>query len=136
MAANNLPIYSKQAVWGWGTLLTANTAKDGTGTVTTVWTADATEGGRLEEIITRALGTNVATVLRFFVNNGGTNATATNNALIYEMTIAATTLSEVAAQVHNVYNFAKALPPGYKINCAIGTAVAAGLSTVGAGGKY
>lgn len=136
MAANTSPIFSKQSVWGWGTLLTANTAKDGTGTVVTVWTADATEGGRIEEIIARALGTNVATVLRFFVNNGSSNAVAANNSLIYELTIAASTLSEVAALVHNLYSIAKSLPPGYKINCAIGTTIAAGLAVTGVGGKY
>jgi hypothetical protein len=136
MAANTAPIFSKQAVIGWGTLTTANTAKDGTGTVVTVFTADATEGGRLEEIVVRSLGTNVATVIRFFVNNGSTNATAANNSLLYELTIAATTLSEVAALPHNVYSIAKSLPPGYKINCTIGTTVAAGLSVVALGGKY
>lgn len=46
MAANNNPIYTRVADVQWGTTLitTANTAKDGTGTVLTVFTADATEG--------------------------------------------------------------------------------------------
>lgn len=136
MAGNTAPIFSREAVWGWGTLSTANTAKDGTGTVVTVWTSDATAGGRLEELIARALGTNVATVLRFFINNGSTNATAANNCLIYELTIGASTLSEVAALVHNLYSIAKSLPPGYKINCTIGTTIAAGLAVAGNGGKF
>ena len=97
MAANTSPIYSLAPIVAWGTLTTANTAKDGTGTVVTVFTADATEGGRIEKIKIRAAGTNVATVLRVFLNNGSTNATAANNTLYTESTIAATTLSEVAA---------------------------------------
>ena len=136
MAANTAPIFSKQSVWGWGTMVAANTAKDGTGTVVTVWEADATEGGKLEELIARAMGTNTASVLRFFINNGLTNATAANNSLLGELTMAATTLSEVAAQIQNAYGFARALPPGYKINCTLGTAVAAGIAVTAIGGKY
>lgn len=140
MAANTAPIYSKVGDIQWsGALTTVNTTKDGSsGTMTLVWTADATNGGRLEKIKVRALGTNVATVVRVFVNNGSTTATAANNALFYEQTIAATTLSEVAAQTDNEINFGGAvvLPPGYRVYVTIGTAVAAGLVFTGLGGKY
>lgn len=138
MPANTNPIYSRTADVQWGTISAANTAKDGTGTVVTVFTADATEGGRIERVKVRALGTNVATVMRFFVNNGSTNATAANNSLIFEATIAATTLSEVAALVDNDIKFPDpiSLPAGYKLNVTIGTAVAAGLAVTAIGGKY
>lgn len=137
MAANTAPIYSRQPQISWGEVDTANTAKDGTGTVVTVFTAD-TEGGRIERVKVRAKGTNVATVMRFWINNGSTNATAANNTLIYEATIAATTLSEVAALADNDIKFPDpiALPPGYKLNVTIGTTVAAGLHVVAIGGKY
>jgi hypothetical protein len=136
MALNTAPIYSAAPIINWGTVATANTAKDGTGTVVTVFTADATNGGRVEKLKTRALGTNVATVLRVFINNGSTNATAANNSLYSEMTIATTTLSEVAAQVDNELSMQLALPAGYKINIALGTTVAAGLQVTAVGGKY
>ena len=79
----------------------ANTAKDGTGTVTTVATgnnAGNNAGNFVQKLIARPLGTNIATVLRVFINNGGVNTTAANNSLIAELTLPATTLSEVAAQ--------------------------------------
>ena len=97
MAANTAPIYSRtpDVQWGATALATANTAKDGTGTVLTAFTADATEGGRIEKLKVRAIGSNTATVLRVFINNGSTNATPANNVLYVEQTIASTTLSEV-----------------------------------------
>lgn len=140
MAANTTPIYSKVGDIQWGTLLaTANTAKDGTGTVVTIFTADATNGGRVERIKVRAAGTNVATVLRIFINNGSTNGTAANNSLYAEITCPATTLSEVAALADpgvGVLDFPLVLPPGYKLNCTVGTTVAAGLYITACGGKY
>jgi hypothetical protein len=138
MAANTAPIYSRvpDVQWLAAAIATANTAKDGTGTVGTVWTADATEGGRIEKLKVRQLGTNVATVLRVFINNGSTNATAANNALYMEKTIAATTLSEVAELVDIEIALNLPLPAGYKINVTVGTTIAAGLMVTGVGGKY
>lgn len=145
MSANTQPIFPITPNVSWGTVNSANTAKDGTGTVTTVFTAGL-NGSRIDQIKVRALGTNVATVLRLFVNNGSANSTATNNTLIHEVTIAATTLSEVSALVDNDITIAKNagdtvvpipyLPAGYKINCAIGTTVAAGLQITVHGGDY
>ena len=100
MAANTAPIYSKGGNVDWAiTVLTANTTTDLTaGTSYLVWTADATNGGRLEKLRVRALGTNVATVIRVWLNNGGATGTAANNTLYTESTLAATTVSQVAAQ--------------------------------------
>jgi len=136
MTANVNPIYSRTPDVQWSEVATANTAKDGTGTVVTVFTADATEGGRVEKLKIRAKGTNTATALRVWINNGSTNATAANNTLYTEATIAATTLSEVAALVDNEIILNLALPAGYKINVTIGTTVAAGLHVCAVGGKY
>ena len=146
MPANTSPIYSRVGSISWGSadgdggaagpLKTANTAKDGTGTVLTIFTADATNGGRVERIRARPAGTNVATVLRIFINNGSSSATPANNVLYAEMTLAATTLSEVAAlAVSEIPNaatvpdgtgFPLVLPPGYKLLATLGTTVAAG----------
>jgi len=139
MAANTAPIFSLAPDIQWDTtpLATANTAKDAaSGTIATVFTADATNGGRIEKIIARPTGTNVATVLRVFVNNGSATTTAANNSLIAEMTLPAITLSEVAAQPSYEVNINLALPAGYKILCTIGTAVAAGYKLTGIGSKY
>ena len=138
MAANTAPIFSSLGDIEWGTtvLTTQNTAKDGTGTILNCFTADATNGGFVQRIRFRAAGTNIATVARVFINNGSTNATAANNILYDEITLAATTLSEVAAlPVYELpLNFA--LPPGYKLNVTLGTTVAAGYYVSVIGGKY
>lgn len=146
MPANTSQIFSRVGSVQWGTVATANTAKDGTGTVVTVFTADATNGGRVERLRFRALGTNVATVARVFINNGSTNATAANNTLYAEITLAATTNSEVAATVLQEFPnantiadgtaFPLVLPPGYKLNITIGTTVAAGYAVTAVGGAY
>jgi len=145
MPANTTPIFPLTPRCSWsGNIQTANTAKDGSGTVFTAFTAGA-NGSRIDQIKVRALGTNVATVLRFFINNGSTNATPTNNTLIHEVTIAATTLSETSALVDNDITIAKALavavpiphlPAGYKINCTVGTTIAAGVVVVVHGGDF
>lgn len=137
MAANTLPIFSKRGEINWTNGITAaNTAKDGTGTVDTVFTADATEGSYIERLIVRPRGTNVVSVLRVFVNNGSTNATAANNCLIAELTLPATTNSEIAAISGLVVPLNMSLPAGYKINVTIGTAVAGGYAVAGIGGDY
>lgn len=132
---NTKPIYSAKPAIAWGVVATANTAKDGTGTVVAVFTAGAS-GGRIERLKVRAKGTNVATVLRAWINNGSTNATAGNNTLFVEQTIAATTLSEVAALADTEILLNLSLPAGYVINITIGTTVAAGLHVTGIGGQY
>lgn len=131
-------------------MTTANTAKDGTGTVGTVTGAVGLNGGRIDSIKVRALGTNVASVLRLFVNNGGANSTPANNSLILEISLPATTLTEIASTSDIAITFNDSLyaqgvsnafpqlvlPAGYKINATIGTAVAAGWQITSVGGDY
>jgi hypothetical protein len=135
MPANFQPVYPLTPKVAWGDLATANTAKDGTGTVVTVFTAGA-NGARVDYLKVRAKGTNVATVLRVFVNNGSDSTDAANNALVLEQTIAATTLSEVAALADNLVTLDMSLPAGYKLNVTIGTTVADGLAVTAFGGDY
>lgn len=136
--ANINPIYpgGPQIEWTPAFVTAANTAKDGTGTVDTVFTADATYGSYLKEIKFRAVGTNIQTVARIFLNNGDKNATASNNSLMYEITLAATTLSETQNQNDFVLGLDLPIPKGYKINITLGTAVAAGYQVTGIGGSY
>ena len=136
MAANTLPIFPKNGSLSWGTLTTQNTATDGTGTVVTVFTADATNGSRIDTLKVRHLGTNAITVLRIFINNGSTNATAGNNTLYMESSIAANTLTQTAASTDIEIPLDICLPAGYKINVTIGTTIAAGISVCGVGGSY
>lgn len=116
------------------TIATANTAKDGTGTVVTVFTAGA-DGARCDAVQVAYTGTSVATCMRFFVNNGLTNATAGNNSLFKSVTVTANTLSEVAGALDFSVLIGLTLPAGYKINVTIGTTVAAALALTGSGGN-
>jgi hypothetical protein len=137
MAINTTPIFSKKGdiQWAPAALLAANTAKDGTGTVATAFTAGA-DGNFVQKIVARSLGTNVATVLRIFTNNGGVNSVAANNSLVAEMTLPATTLTEIAAQPPYELALNFALPAGYRVLCTLGTAVAAGHDVTVFGGSY
>lgn len=138
MPANTTPIYSKIADWQWiGAITAANTTKDLTsGTSYLAFTADATNGGYVKKLRIRHLGTNVATVLRVFINNGAVTTTATNNILFDEIGIAANTVSETSASSIFELSINEALPPGYRIYVTIGTAVAAGLAVSVVAGKY
>jgi hypothetical protein len=136
MPGNTAPIFSKQAEVAWAAVTAANTAKDGTGTVDTVFTADATNGSFFNKLIIRPRGTNVATVLRVFLNNGSTNATAANNSLISEVTLPATTNIETASIAGTELSFNFPIPAGYKVNVTLGTAVAGGYAVTGIGGDY
>lgn len=138
MTANTTPIYTLTPVVSVGqTIATANTAKDGTGTVVTAYTAGA-NGSLPLGINFRPIGTNIATVARIFINNGSTNTSAANNSLFDEITLPAVTLSETAAQPVFRWNPPDGfrLPNGYKLNVTIGTTVAAGHAVTGFGNDY
>ena len=100
MSANVQPISPIAPAESWNPtpLISANTAMDGTGTVGTIITAGA-NGTRVPRVRVVHRGTNVATVLRIFENNGLTNATPANNNLIAEETIPANTVSQTAKSV-------------------------------------
>lgn len=136
MPANTSPIFPEIPVSSWCTLTAANTAMDGTGTVGLAFVAGA-DGARVDEIVCKALGSNVATVARVYVNNGTTNTVAANNSLIAEIALPATTAaSDAKVSAEHVLPINRSLPAGYKINIVIGTAVAAGWQFTTAGGDY
>jgi hypothetical protein len=134
---NTQPIYTASADTQWiGSVLTANTTKDLTsGTGYLAFTASS-NGGYIQRIRFRALGTNVATVARVFINNGGVTGTTANNILWDEISLPATTLSETSALPTYELPLNFALPAGYKLFVTLGTAVAAGFAVTVIGGKY
>jgi hypothetical protein len=165
MTAQTQQLFSGKGVIGSCKLQAANTATDGTGTLDaagnatsttghlgTLFEADATNGGRVERIRCMAEGTNVATVLRIFVNNGSTNATATNNRLIAEVALPATTGSSSAVinsliielpvpqhmltSTSDATAFPIVLGPGEKLMACLGTAVASWWDITAFGGSY
>lgn len=117
--------------------LTANTAMDGTGTVTFLSTnvagtvadwAAPTSGAFIDYIKVMHKGTNVVTVCRIFTNAGATNATAANNDLIGDVTCTAYTLVQNAAQPPMIIPLKLWLPSGTKLFYTLGTAVASGFA--------
>jgi hypothetical protein len=135
MPANTAPIFSEVPAVAWGTVTAANTAKDGTGTLATIFTAGV-EGSYVQKVIAQPLGTNVASVARIFLNNGLTNGTAANNTMIGQIGLAATTNTEIAALTGAELNLNIAIPAGHRIMVALGTAVSAGWAFTAVGGDY
>ena len=135
MAQNTNPIFPLIPVNSWVSGAAANAATPGVTANTTkdltsgtiygpIETAEATNGSRLDFIKVRALGTNVATVIRIWLNNGAATGTAANNTLYLERTLSATTVSQVS------------LAAGYRVYATFGTAVAAGFHLTAVGGDY
>jgi hypothetical protein len=145
MPANTSPIFTLAPDIQWGSadgnggtagpLKTANTAVDGTGTVLTVFTAGA-NGSYVSQLIIRPVGTNVATVMRVFINNGSTNGTIANNSEFTEVTLPATAANAAAALQGIAVPLNFGLPAGYKINVTLGTTVVGGYMPMVQGGDY
>ena len=139
MAANTSPIFplTPRMSWVIAAGLVANTTTDLTaGTNYNSGFTAGTNGSRVDFVRSRALGTNVATVCRVWVNNGSTTATAANNTLFYERTLAATTVSQVAELADIVIPINIVLPSGYILYFTFGTAIAAGVDLTTVGGDY
>ena len=111
-----------------GTLTAANTATDGTGSTgrALIFTAGAS-GSVLPKIRLMHLGTNIATLIRVFRNNGSDPEVAGNNALIHEQALAANSLSQTAASIPYDVDCNLVLDNSERIYVTLATAVAAGI---------
>lgn len=128
MAANTTPIFTLTPNIAFANLLAANanTALDGTGTVSTVFTA-GTNGSMVNSIIVKS-GTTTATsaagTLRIWINNGSTSGAATNNTLVREYVLTANTASSTTSTVNYEFPLNFQLPTGYKILVTVATMAA------------
>ncbi len=145
MAANTAPIFSiaGQVASDSGTTMAptfTTAAADYTGATAThnklVFTADATNGSFIQRLRFKAIGTNVATVARIFLNNGSANTTAANNSFYGECALPATTATNTAATPEIDYLMNIPLPAGFRIYVGLATTVAAGWVCTGVGGDY
>jgi hypothetical protein len=147
MAQNTNPIFPLIPVNTWVSGAAANAATPGVTANTTkdltsgtiygpIETAGAVEGSRLDFIKVRPLGTNVATVIRIWINNGAATTTAINNSLYLERTLSATTVSENSEQPDIILPLNISLAAGYRVYATFGTAVAAGFHLTAMGGDY
>jgi hypothetical protein len=95
---------------------TANTNRDGTGTIVTVFTAGAS-GSRIDDIVVTATGTTTAGMVRLFLNDG------TNTRLWAEIPVTAVTPSgTVQAFTSSMLNQALILPNGWSLRAATNNA--------------
>lgn len=156
MAVNNKPIFTGTPQINWCiNAITGSTTTDltaahnlsgsngaasaGAGIVGFLcFTADSTNGGYVQKIRFKSLGTNVATVARVWINNGSTLNSAVNNVLFDEITLPVTTVSQTAALNNLELPLNIALPAGYKIFVTLGTSQAgqAGYDITVVGGSY
>jgi hypothetical protein len=99
-----------------GQVSTANTARDGTGTIATIFTAGAS-GSRVDDIAIVATGTTTAGVVRLFINDG------TNSRLWQEILVTAITPS-TTVQVWSAVqlNQALLLPNGWSLRASTNNA--------------
>lgn len=84
------PGYASTVKVGIGALSVANTNRDGTGTIETVFTAGAS-GSRIDRIVIKAKGNTTAGVIRLFIYNG------TTSYLWREIAVSAITVSATVA---------------------------------------
>lgn len=137
MVANTSPIFTLTPNIAFASLTTATSAQyTGAGTNTSLIHTAGSNGSFVTKLTAEAAGTNVATVMMIFINNGSSVGTAANNTLIGSMTLAATTGSATGATQHYEYPLNIQLPAGYKIYVALGTTVASGWAITAIAGDY
>lgn len=139
---NSEPIFSRVADVQWveGIVDANDTIDITTGTSYLAFTADSTNGGfvRNARIKVNPANSTVATVVRFWLNNGSTTGVAANSALIGELGLPITTTSAVSPQPDFDYPLNFAMPPGYRLYVTAGTAPGGSseITVTVFGGKY
>lgn len=69
MAVTSTPIFSQAVRHEVATISTANTNRDGSGTLGTIFTAGS-DGSLIDHVDVQAIGTTTAGVVRLFIHNG------------------------------------------------------------------
>ena len=135
MAQNTAPIFTQTPRLGFGVINSLNNTFDmSTGTSASLFVA-GTSGSYVNKIRVKPSGSTAATVLRFFLNNGGVTTTSTNNSLYAELSLPAITSNATLAQNDFEVPLNIAIPASYAIYGVSGTAPGAGtgfeVTTVG-----
>lgn len=133
------PIFVRSPKIGFMNVITAaNITKDlSTGTIPpAVFSSNTSEGSYLDHIRGKPIGTNVASVARVFLNNGGSTTGAANNTMIAEISLQVTTATDNVALPEIMLPIKMALPPRYNVHITLATAVAAGWAFQAYGGDY
>ena len=143
MPANIEPIYPIIPKVSMCKVLTADATAsknhDGTSSGAVLLFTAGVNGSRIDSVKAMPLGTNVATVLRLFINNGQDPTVAANNSLFKEVAAPANTINETAAATELkviTTDDLLCLPPNYRLYVVVGTTIAAGLQVTVIGGDY
>jgi len=116
------PQYASTPKAATAVISTANTNRDGTGTLATLVTAGS-QGTRIDDISIAATGTTTAGMVRFFLHDG------TNARLVREVPVSAITPSStVAAFASVLLNLAWIIPTGWSLR--VSTALAESFAIV------
>lgn len=139
MAANTNPIFAEAGIIGIAaTVITAVTTLDGDlsgADVKTILTGGA-DGTYVQKLRVKPLGSNIQSVLRIFINNGGNAATAANNSLFDELALPSTTASNNSPLPTYDIPMNIIVPNGYKILASVGTTIASGVKVTAIAGDY
>jgi hypothetical protein len=135
---SHIPDCSTNAGAGMPSIVTGQDASPtGTGVLSSlIFSADPTNGSYLQRVRLKPAGTNIASVARFFLNNGYSQATSANNCIYGEVSLPATTGINSASLIEIDYPFNYALPSGWRVYMSLGSGVVAGWTALGIGGRY
>lgn len=131
--ANNANFASTPRV-GVGQVTTANTNRDGTGTIATIFTAGAS-GSRIDAINLKAVATTTAGMIRLFVHDG-TNARLLTEVPVIAITPSATLPAwEVQLNTNTMSQVLPIiLPTGYSLRAATNNAET--FNVIASGGDF
>lgn len=116
-----------------GAVSTANTNRDGTGTIVDFWVPDSTYGGKLEEIVIKATGDPADSIVTIFLYKPSTYYLFDEFDLANP--VAASTTEQAYRAARTYENLV--LKGGHKMGAAITVALTAGVINVfGLGGNY
>ena len=112
------PAYTATPKNGMAAISVANTGRDGTGTIGTIFSAGAS-GSRIDKIIIKAQGTTTAGMVRLFIHDGS-NARLIDEVLVQAITPSATVQSfqVVLAANQITVELPIILPNGYSLRAS------------------
>jgi hypothetical protein len=136
MAQNTAPVFTQTPRLGFGFIDTLNnTFTMTTGTSHSLFVAGPS-GSYVTKIRVKPSGSSAATVLRFFLNNGGVTTDTANNSLYAELSVPAITTSATLAQNDFEVPLNIAIPASFAIFGVSATAPSTGFEVTTVGGDY
>lgn len=131
--ANTTPIFSLTPRAAMVRISTANTARDGSGTMGDVITG-ATSGTRIDRVVITATGTTTAGMVRLFIYDGSANSRAWREVVVTAITVGASTPAFTATVLSPDLGPLLVLPNAYVLRAS--THNAETFDVIAQGGDY